>query len=322
MKKETKTRAASKRTSSGVTSKVVARTSVSKSQKGAAKKAVTATKSKSSATKLNNGRGSVSLKASTQKKATKKSIPVAKRSKTVVTANTKKSAATSKLAAAPKGKVVTSATSKSQGSLATPARKQGNLTRRATPSAITVIKRVPPPPPEPPRRQPSTGVIKGFEHAVKVFNRRQFAEARELFEGVQSRYPQEVEINARAQTYIQVCNQKLARPISSPRDADELYDRGVVALNIGDFTQARQLFEKALRMRPDEAHLLYSLAATYAQTGSADEALDYLHRSIQIQPRYRNQVISDTDFTQLHNDKRFLDILGVSSAYDLLDSAQ
>ncbi|MEP7271995.1 MAG: tetratricopeptide repeat protein [Acidobacteriota bacterium] len=185
-----------------------------------------------------------------------------------------------------------------------------------------MLKRIAPPPPEPPRRQPSSGVIKGFEQAVKVFNRRQFAEAKDLFEAVQSRYPQEVEINARAQTYIQVCNQKLARPLSSPRSADELYDRGVVALNIGDFTQARTLFEKALRMRPDEAHLLYSLAATYAQTGSPDEALDYLHRSIQIQPRYRNQVISDSDFTRLHNDKRFLDILGVSSPFDLFDSAQ
>ena len=155
---------------------------------------------------------------------------------------------------------------------------------------------------------------------MKVFNRRQFADAKELFEVILGRYPQEVEINARAQTYIQVCIQKLARPVSSPRSADELYDRGVVALNIGDFSQAQSLFEKALRMRPDEPHLLYSLAATYAQTGSHEEALEYLHRSIQMQPRYRNQVISDSDFTQLHNDKRFLEILGVSSPFDLFDS--
>jgi tetratricopeptide (TPR) repeat protein len=187
-----------------------------------------------------------------------------------------------------------------------------------------VVKHVAPPPPPlpepPPRRQPATGVLKIFEQAVRVFNKRQFADAKELFETLQGRYPQEVEINARAQTYIQVCTQKLARPVSSPRSADELYDRGVVALNIGDFSQARSLFEKALRMRPDEPHLLYSLAATYAQTGSHDEALEYLHRSIQMQPRYRNQVISDADFTQLHNDKRFLEILGVTSPFDLFDS--
>lgn len=195
--------------------------------------------------------------------------------------------------------------------------------RVASKRAMKVVPRVaPPPPPEPPRRQPATGVIKAFEQAVRVFNRRQYSEAKDLFESVQQRYPQEVEINARAQIYIQVCSQKTARPISSPRDADELYDRGVVALNTGDFTQARAMFEKALRLRPDEPHLLYSLAATHAQTGSHDDAIDYLLRSIQIQPRYRTQAMNDADFTELHNDKRFLEMLGVKSPFDLFDAGR
>lgn len=179
---------------------------------------------------------------------------------------------------------------------------------------------LPPPPREPVRRQVSTGGLKAFEQALKVFNRRQFAEAKEMFEALQHRFPHEVEINARAQTYIQICNQKMPRPSASPRDAEELYDRGVIALNIGDFTQARSLFEKALRLRPNEPHLLYSLAATHAQTGARDEALDYLHRSIQIQPRYRAQAMNDADFSELYEDKRFLEILGVSSPFDLLEA--
>lgn len=176
------------------------------------------------------------------------------------------------------------------------------------------------PPPEPVRRQVSTGGVRAFEQALKVFNRRQFAEAKELFEALQHRFPHEVEINARAQTYIQICNQKMTRPNASPRDAEELYDRGVVALNHRDFSQARSLFEKALRLRPNEPHLLYSLAATHAQTGARDQALDYLHRSIQIQPRYRTQAMNDSDFSELHEDKRFLEILGVSSPFDLLEA--
>src|SRR4030095_13385904 len=166
------------------------------------------------------------------------------------------------------------------------------------------------PPPEP-RRQVSSTVVRAFEQAMKVFNRRQFAEAKPLFESLQSRFPQEVEIIARAQIYIQVCNQKLARQPSFPRNADELYDRGVVALNIGDFTHARSFFEKALRLRPDEPHLLYSLAATHAQSGAYDQALDYLNRLIQIQPRYRTQAMNDSDFSGLREDKRFLDLLGL-----------
>src|SRR5215470_4955809 len=107
-----------------------------------------------------------------------------------------------------------------------------------------------PPPPEQPRRQVTSGALRAFEQAVKVFNRRQFEDAKGMFETVQLKYPGDLEIVARAQMYIQVCKQKLEQETKSaaPRNADELYDHGVFALNIGDFTQARTFFEKALRL--------------------------------------------------------------------------
>jgi len=171
-----------------------------------------------------------------------------------------------------------------------------------------------------PRRKPASGALKAFEHAVRVFNKRQFDEARELFDLVQHRFPQEVEIVARSQTYIQVCSQRMQRPPTSPRSADELYDRGVFHLNIGDFAQARQLFEKALRLSPGEPHLLYSLAASHAQSGSHEEALTFLDQLIQEHPRFRTQALNDSDFSELHENRRFLDILGVSSLLDIIDS--
>jgi Tetratricopeptide repeat len=176
----------------------------------------------------------------------------------------------------------------------------------------------PPLPPEPVRRHVSSAVLRAFEHAVKVFNRRQYAEAKPLFENLLTRFSTEVEIIARVQTYLQVCKQKLSRSPLTPRNADELYDRGVFALNVGDFPQARTFFEKALRLRPDEPHLLYSLAATHAQTGSHDQALDFLKRSIQIQPRFRTQALNDSDFSMLRENKRFLEMLGLTSPFERL----
>jgi hypothetical protein len=95
-----------------------------------------------------------------------------------------------------------------------------------------------PPPPEPPRRQVTSGALRAFEQAVKVFNRRQFEDAKAMLETVQLKYPGDLEIVARAQMYIQVCKQKLEQETKSaaPRNAEELYDHGVFALNIGDFT--------------------------------------------------------------------------------------
>ena len=179
-----------------------------------------------------------------------------------------------------------------------------------------------PPPPEPPRRQVTSGALRAFEHAVKVFNRRRFEDAKAMFESVQLKFPGDLEIVARAQMYIQVCKQKMEHEANAaqPRNADELYDHGVFALNIGDFTQARVFFERALRLHPDAPHLLYSLAATHAQTGSHEEALVYLKRSIQIQPRFRSQAYNDADFSGLRDNRQFLELVGLTSPFDLLES--
>jgi tetratricopeptide (TPR) repeat protein len=172
------------------------------------------------------------------------------------------------------------------------------------------------------RKQAVQQALAIFEQAVKAFNRRNFAEAKGIFEGLQQRYPNEVDIFARAQTYIQVCDLRLSKltdVLSAPRSADELYDCGVVALNVGNFAQALTMFEKALSLRPDDSHTLYSLAATYAQAGSTEQALRYLNLAVQKQPRFRQRALNDNEFTILHGNKRFLELLGAASPFDLLE---
>lgn len=282
-------------------------------------------------------------KAVAPKKSVAKKDP-AKLSKTVLKKNvaakkvTKRMASTSKAAvkqtkvAAKTAKVKAKAPLKAKMPLKTAviakpvARKSltktstGKLSAKQPAKAVVPIRVVPPPPPEPPRKLNPTGAMRAFEHAVRVFNRRMFEDAKTMFEHLLEKFPREVEIAARTQMYLQVCNQKLAHTTSVPRNADDLYDQGVYALNLGDFSQAKTFFEKALRMKPDEPHLLYSLAATHAQTGSHDQALDYLKRTIQLQPRYRTQALNDSDFTELRENKQFLELLGLASPFDLLQS--
>lgn len=201
-----------------------------------------------------------------------------------------------------------------------PAAQKRRTTRRKAPFQTQIVVSAPAPPPEPVRRLVSSAAIKAFEHAVRTFHRRNYPDAKKMFEEIIHRYPDEVEIAARTQTFLQICKQKLAHAQSAPKSADELYDRGVVALNIGDFIQARTFFEKALRLKPDEPHVLYSLAATHAQSGAPELALDYLNRSIQIQPRFRSRALNDDDFSQLREDKRFIELTGVASPFDLLEA--
>lgn len=172
---------------------------------------------------------------------------------------------------------------------------------------------------EPTHRQPSAVAVKAFEQAVKVFNKRQFDEARTLFEAILAKYPQEFEILARVNIYLNVCNQRTARSEGDPRNAEELYDRGVFALNTGDYALARIHFERALRARPDEPHIIYSLAATLLHLGEIDLSLEYLQSSIQLQPRLRGQVMNDPDFSELRENRQFLVLMGITSPFDRLD---
>lgn len=209
-------------------------------------------------------------------------------------------------------------------STAPPIKPQVVITK-PRPSLRQILPPPPPPPtPKPEVRKPaSAAALRAFEQAVKIFNRRQFEEAKELFEHLQEKFPHEGELLGRANMYLQVCQQKLASAPSAPVrnvSADELYDRGVYALNVGDFAQARSFFEKALRLNPNEPHFLYSLAATYAQTGSPEQALDYLRRSIQIQPRFRSQAFDDADFSGLRENRQFQELLGLTSPFDLLEA--
>ncbi|MGV2432898.1 MAG UNVERIFIED_CONTAM: tetratricopeptide repeat protein [Rickettsiaceae bacterium] len=85
------------------------------------------------------------------------------------------------------------------------------------------------------------------------------------------------------------------------------------SLNTGDYDQARSNFERALLARPNEAYIIYSLAATLLQLGEIDLTIENLQRAIMLQPRLRSQLINDSDFTELRENRQFLAMMGVTS---------
>jgi tetratricopeptide (TPR) repeat protein len=90
-----------------------------------------------------------------------------------------------------------------------------------------------------------------------------------------------------------------------PRDADSLYDRGVIELNRGEYVAAQELFERALRREPEAAHIHYGLAATRARLGAIDTALKSLERALDLQPSLRIRAQRDQDLNPLRSDPDF-----------------
>ena len=173
-------------------------------------------------------------------------------------------------------------------------------------AAVRAVRPTPTPPPAP--RQPTqdeSAALGAFERAHKEFVRGRFAEARNQFRVLVDKYSQVSEVAARARTYLAIAESRLRTESMLPRDADSLYDRGVIELNRGEYVAAQEMFERALKREPEAAHIHYGLAATRARLGSIDLALESLQRALDLQPNLRVRAQHDHDLNPLRNDPDF-----------------
>lgn len=185
------------------------------------------------------------------------------------------------------------------------AAKSAAKTRQAqAKSAQTATKRTAPVAPPQPKRQPTrdeAAALRAFDRAHKEFARGRFSEARMLYRAILDKHAGVSEVAARARTYLNIIEARMRAESSLPRDADSLYDRGVIELNRGEYVAAQELFERALKREPDAAHIHYGLAATRARLGSIDTALESLQRALDIQPTLRIRAQHDQDLLALRN---------------------
>ncbi|MDT4954572.1 MAG: hypothetical protein QOJ02_2710 [Acidobacteriota bacterium] len=171
-------------------------------------------------------------------------------------------------------------------------------------TALPARKPVPPPPPRKPT-QDEANALRAFERAHKEFARGRFGEARLQFRALIEKYANVSEVTARGRTYLNIAEARLRTESAIPRDADSLYDRGVIELNRGEYVAAQEMFERALKREPQAAHIYYGLAATRSRLGSIETALESLQRALELQPTLRVRAQHDPDLTSLRNDPEF-----------------
>ena len=240
------------------------------------------------------------LKSTRLKPATKRSPAGKARAKKASKVTTAKKSAPKrpvKAAAKPRAKAVQRVPKTTKAAKPAPRRAA------ARPMVRPVQKQPLPPPPQPTFEE--AAAITAFESAHKEFTRGRFAEARNQFRSLIDKYPTVSEVAARARTYLAVSESRLRTDLVQPRDADSLYDRGVIELNRGDYVAAQELFERALKREPDAAHIHYGLAASRARLGAIDTALKSLRRALDIQPKLKIRAQRDLDLNSLRNDPEF-----------------
>lgn len=145
--------------------------------------------------------------------------------------------------------------------------------------------------------------LKSFETATRLFQKRNYDKAKELFEKLaEGPVP---EIAERARVHSSLCEQRLRSAERGPKTADELYTMGVAELNARNLDQAIEYLNKADKMSPSQEHIRYALAAAHAVRGNVETALEHLKASIALRSKNRAQARHDQDFAALAADSRF-----------------
>ena len=241
-----------------------------------------------------------------------------KSSRAASTAKTK--AATRPAAAKPQPAAKNKAVSKTptKAPVKTPARPAAKAsTAKKQPTRTPTAKPAARQPATMPPRQPTldeAAALRAFERAHKEFVRGHFSEARLLFRALIEQHSGVAEVTARSRTYLAIAEARMRSESAIPRNAEELYDRGVIELNRGDFVAAQEMFERALKRDAAAAHIHYGLAATRARLGALESALQSLGRALELQPNLRVRAQHDPDLVSLRNEPEYERLIFASRA--------
>jgi tetratricopeptide (TPR) repeat protein len=182
--------------------------------------------------------------------------------------------------------------------------------RNGRPAKPVAAAAAPPPPPKaaaPDTKSDGKLQYKTFERAIHLLHKRNFREAKELFE--KARQGPNLEMATNAQTHVRMCERRLAAPLPEPKSAEEHYNYGVALINLRSLDQARKHLVVALDMEPRADHVHYALGVCLALSGDAQGAYDSLRRAIELQPRNRMAARQDSDLDAVSNQPRFSRLL-------------
>ena len=80
--------------------------------------------------------------------------------------------------------------------------------------------------------------------------------------------------------------------------------------NLGRLEEAIASYQHVLSIEPEDTDAMYGLACAYALQGHRDQAVDYLRKSINLDPnKYIDLARQDDDLQSLHKDPRFVALI-------------
>jgi len=140
----------------------------------------------------------------------------------------------------------------------------------------------------------------GLEKAIRALYKGEFDKAKEHLDRLKVGYPDEGALMDRVNTYLLVCERKLAPP-KRPKSTEEMVVYGVMMHNDGDSREAIKMLGKALEAEPSNSHIEYCLAAAHAKIGDGAATAKHLRQAIQADPLSRIHARADDDFAPVRH---------------------
>jgi Tfp pilus assembly protein PilF len=156
----------------------------------------------------------------------------------------------------------------------------------------------------PERKSTYPDAVSAYERGIAALQRRDYQAAADFFRDLMARFPEERELQERAQVYLRVCERELAAA-AAPRTAEERLVAATVALNAGDHARTLNLLDEVLRDDPKNDLAEYMAAVVYCSKGEPAAAIGHLQRAIELNPENRNLARQDSDLESLHSNEAF-----------------
>jgi tetratricopeptide (TPR) repeat protein len=149
-------------------------------------------------------------------------------------------------------------------------------------------------------------LIKQYEAAVKLVYSQDFEKAKAALDKIVQTPTIDRDVVERARSLLKICQQKLTPSNSAVKTSEDHYNIAVALMNQGQYKEAQERLQKALKSNPKNEFILYGLAATNCQLGHLPEALEQLKTAIELRPENRYLARNDPDFEALTPDPRFV----------------
>jgi tetratricopeptide (TPR) repeat protein len=147
---------------------------------------------------------------------------------------------------------------------------------------------------------------------VELIFQKDFKKAKNELRSLLQMYPGELDIVARARSYIQICEREGANLKKPAASADQLYALGIMEHNKANYDAAISYFLQSLAKHPGADYIYYSIAASQAKKGDIAKAIENLHKAVELNEDSRIYAKNDTDFSALQTESEFAELIGIS----------